>query len=170
MADDNHVLNLKVKVDADTKQLTVVDDQLNNLNQTIDKSGKSSKGASAGLGEMGGAVNELMSPLGAGAGAFTSVAGAVALVGATIVAGISKWEEEKKLNREVAGVVNGLGLNYDSLKGSINANLDAIKANTKFTDEQAKKAFTSALKYPLFFIYNFTTFKFNSYLNLITIF
>ena len=147
MADEVQNLSIKIKINADTQQLEVVDAKLKKFNTSINDTSKKAGATAGGLNDMEKGLNSLTAPLGVDLAAFAGVAGAIGLVGGTIVAGISKWEEEKKLNREVAAVVNGLGLNYDSLRGSIESNLESLKSNTQFTDEQVKKSFTQALKY-----------------------
>jgi len=147
MADDVQNLSIKIKINADTKQLEVVGASLKEFTTGVENTGKKAGQASSGLGALEGSLDSLLQPLGVSLGAFAGVAGAIGLVGATIGAGISKWEQDKALNREMAVVVNGLGLSYDKLKDSIDANLSSLRSNTRFTDEEVKKSFATALKY-----------------------
>jgi len=144
---DEQTLTIKIKVDADTKKIQVIEGDLKKFQDAVDSAGKKSSDGSKGLSSMEKNLNALTEPLGLNLAGFAGVAGAIGLVAGTIAGGISKWEEEKKLNREVAGVVSGLGLNYEQLKASIDSNLESLKSNTKFTDEQMKNSFTQALKY-----------------------
>jgi len=147
MADDVQNLSIKIKINTDTKQLEVVGANLKEFTAGVENTGKKAGQASSGIGTLESSISTLLGPLGVSLGAFAGVAGAIGLVGATIGAGITKWENEKKLNREVAVVVNGLGLSYDKLKDSIDANLSSLRSNTQFTDEEVKKSFATALKY-----------------------
>ena len=144
---DEQTLSIKIKIDADTKKLTVVEGDLKTFEAAVKQADNAAGNAGAGMTDMEGGLKALGAPLGVDIAAFTGVAGAIGLVGATIAVGISKWEEEQKLNREVAVVVNGLGLSYDKLKSSIDENLESLSANTRFTGEETKKSFATALKY-----------------------
>ena len=147
MAEEQHELKIKIKIDKDTKQLTVVDANLQEFAGTVNKVKKETHGANDSIGQLDSSLSSILQPLGLNIKQFTTLAGAVTLVTSVIKTGISEWEKESAIERETAAILKGLGIEYANVKTQIENTLAALRDHTRYTDTETKKAFSSAVKY-----------------------
>lgn len=147
MAEELQELKIIVKVDPQTKNLTVVDSQLKEFTQKIDKNSKSTKENTSLFSQHKDVLNKVSQALGVNVMEYGSQLAVLTAIAATVKKGVTEWEEQLVINRQLEGVIRGLGLNYDKLKDSIDENLVAMTTNTRYTQDEATKAFSQAIKY-----------------------
>jgi hypothetical protein len=146
MPEDSTELKIQVRINAETKQLEIVQTGITKLGEQTQKYNTQQKNQTGTTNQSSSAFKALGSALGINVMEFTTVAGAAAALGKVFKDSLAEEEKEITRQRVLTGLLKGLGLNYGKLKESIDTTLKSLRAQTRFTSDETYEAFIKTLK------------------------
>jgi PAS domain-containing protein len=147
MAEEIYELQIKVRVDPETKKIEILNTALGKTTEQLKKVEKTTEETKKVNEKFRGNVSQLGSALGINITQFATLAGVIAAVRGVVVEGLKQWEQQIALNRQLETAIRGLGLSYEKLKDDIDSQLASLVENTRFTRDEATAALTQAIKY-----------------------
>jgi len=146
MADELQKLEIQVKVNAETKQLEIVNTQLAGTAEKIKVAEANAKKAGGSHNEFAEAIKKLSEATGINIPLITGWASAIVTVGKVLKDSVENAQAEILRQKQLKASLQGLGIEYDKYKESIEKTTESLATLTRFTRDETFDAFNRALK------------------------
>jgi len=146
MADELQKLEIQVKVNAETKQLEIVNTQLAGTAEKIKVADANAKKASDSHNKLAEGIKKLSEATGVNIPLITGWASAIVAVGKVLKDSVENAQAEILRQKQLKASLQGLGIEYDKYKESIEKTTESLATLTRFTRDETFDAFNRALK------------------------